>query len=270
MPLKDILEGKPLRSPLHPALVHLPIALFPLGVLIDAGSWLVDRPDLQLVRMAFWCTLAGLVTGVIAGIVGMVDYTEIRNDHPAKKPATLHLILNLVALGLFAASAGLRYGELEASRTPAAALIVSLLGLAVLGYSGYLGGHLVYSDGIGVGRHRRGRLPEQTVTVAGGQSAPVPVADEAALREGETLRVDLDGVVLALARVKGAVYAVQEFCPHRYGPLSEGALHGCEVECPWHRSRFDLRTGKVTAGPAKVDLRTFRVTTRDGKIWVEK
>ena len=41
-----------------------------------------------------------------------------------------------------------------------------------------------------------------------------------------------------------------------------------DVECPWHKSRFDVRTGKVTNGPAKVDLKTFKIEMRDGKVFV--
>lgn len=269
--LKDILEGKPLRVPLHPAFVHLPIALFPLSLLLDAASWLIEGNNAGLARGAFTCIVAGLATGLLASVFGIVDYTEIRDDHPAKKTATAHMVLNLVALGLFAAGAGLRYGNLDTERTDAIPLLVSLAGLVVLGYSGYLGGHIVYSDGIGVGRHRRRtRMPERTIVARARkeESGPVAVADDAALGEGETLRVEVNGVVMAIARIEGALYAFQEFCTHRYGPLSEGALRGCEVVCPWHNSRFDVRTGKATAGPAKVELRTFRVESREGKIWV--
>lgn len=268
--LKDALEGKPIRSPLHPALVHLPIALFPLSVLLDLASWLLEGGESGLVRAAFICIAAGVGTGVIAGVVGMIDYTDIRDDHPAKKKATLHLVLNVIALGVFAAGAGLRYGNLDTERTAGVPLVVSLAGLAILSYSGYLGGHLVYSDGVAVGRHRRRtRTPEATIVVRSKDGGAVAVADDAALREGETLRVEIDETVMAIARVKGSLYAFQDFCTHRYGPLSEGALRDCEVVCPWHNSRFDIRTGKVTAGPAKVDLRTWRVESRDGKIWVE-
>jgi nitrite reductase/ring-hydroxylating ferredoxin subunit/uncharacterized membrane protein len=271
--LKDVLEGKPLRSPLHPALVHLPIALFPISVLLDVASWVGgSEGGAGLVRGAFGCIIAGLITGLIAGVVGMVDYTEIRDDHPAKKTATLHLVLNLIALGLFGAGAGLRYGTLGAEKTAALPLVVSLVGLLVLSYSGYLGGHLVYSDGVAVGRHRRRtRLPETTLTVPSRAAVGemIAVADDAALNERATLRIDVSGVVVAIARVDGALYAFQEFCTHRFGPLSEGELRGCKVVCPWHNSRFDVRTGKVTNGPAKVDLRTFRVESRAGKIWIE-
>lgn len=267
---KDLLEGKPFRSPLHPALVHLPIGLFPLSVLLDLASWVFQRPEWMLVRVSFLAIGGGLVTGLLAGLFGFVDYTEIRDDHPAKKTATLHMILNLAALMLFGLGFGLRFDSFDAVATPLVPLLVSLVGLALLGYSGYLGGDLVYNDGVGVGRHRHAaRLPQSTVTVKEKPRTWVAVGDAAALPVGGTLRVDANGTVIALARTTQGYHAFQEFCTHRYGPMSEGGIDGCEVICPWHRSRFDVRTGKVTAGPAKVDLKTFRVEAREGKLWVE-
>jgi nitrite reductase/ring-hydroxylating ferredoxin subunit/uncharacterized membrane protein len=262
--LKDVMEGKPVRSPLHPA------ALLPLSVVLDAASWMFQGGERGLVWAAFVCLVAGVGTGLLAAVFGIVDYTEIRNDHPAKKTATLHLVLNVIALGAFGASAGLRYGALDATRTPGWAFGVSLVALGLMGYGGYLGGHLVYSDGIGVGRHRRRTpLPEDTLRPRGGKpDEAVAVASDAALPEGGTLRAEVRGVVVTIARLQGKVTAFQEFCTHRYGPMSEGKLCGHEVICPWHNSRFDVRTGKVTHGPAKVDLRTFPVEIRDGKIWV--
>ncbi|ACB73416.1 DUF2231 domain-containing protein [Opitutus terrae] len=269
--LKDLLEGKPLRSPLHPSLVHLPVALFPLSVLLDIASWIFADPTLYLVRGAFLTLTIGLVTAVFAAVFGIVDYTEIRSDHPAKKTATLHMVLNLVAVGLFALGAGLRYGNLDASHTAAFPLITSLVGLAILGYSGYLGGHLVYSDGVAVGRHRRDtRLPENTVTVSAAGAASVVVPGAAELRPGETLRAEVDGTVMTIARTASQTCAFQEFCTHRFGPLSEGRIEGNEMVCPWHRSRFDMRSGKVTQGPANVDLRTFAIETRGGRVAVER
>lgn len=268
--LKDILEGKPLRSPLHPALVHLPVALFPISLLLDAASWVFPSGEPHLVRSAFITLAAGLVTAVFAAIFGIVDYTEIRADHPAKRTATLHMLLNLIAVGLFALGAGLRYGNLDAASTALAPLVLSVLALGILGYSGYLGGHLVYSDGVGVGRHHRDTpLPEHTVHVQRGTSPSASVAESSTLHEGETLRVDIDGTVLTVARTGTQICAFQEFCTHRFGPLSEGKLEAGQIVCPWHGSRFDTRTGKVTQGPAKVDLRTARAEIRDGKIWLE-
>lgn len=269
--LKGVLEGKPLRSPLHPAMVHLPIALFPLSLLLDLASWMLPRPELQLVRGAFGLLVAGLITAVLAAVFGMVDYTEIRSDHPAKRTATLHMVLNLVALALFALGAGLRFDQLGEARTAVLPLVVSLAAVGLLSYSGYLGGHLVYSDGTAVGRHRRStRLPESTLAVSTAGAPQVAVGDAATLREGETLRVDVDGTIVTIARTAGQICAFQEFCTHRFGPLSEGQLEGHEVICPWRRSRFDVRTGKVTSGPAKADLRTFEVDVREGRIWLSR
>jgi nitrite reductase/ring-hydroxylating ferredoxin subunit/uncharacterized membrane protein len=268
--LKNLLEGKPARMPLHPALVHLPIALFPLSVLLDVGSWIFPHPEWQLVRASFVTLIGGIATAVLAALFGFVDFTEIRADHPAAKIATQHMILNLVAVALFAIGAVVRVGELDAAHTAILPLALSIVGLGLVGYSGYLGGDLVYNDGIGAGRHRRRTpTPESTIQVRS-SDARVAVADDAALRDGETLRVDVDGTVVTIARVEGTLHAFQEFCTHRYGPLSEGHFAGCHVVCPWHGSRFDMRTGKVTGGPAKVDLRTFHVVSRDGKIWLER
>lgn len=267
---KEVIEGKPLRSPLHPALVHLPIALFPLSFILDLVSWISPRPELQLVRCAFITIAVGIATAVIAAIVGLVDYTSIRDDHPAKKTATLHMVLNLVAVGLFAAGLGLRYGSLNLERTGALPLLISFIALGLLGYSGYLGGTLVYDDGIGVGRHRRRTpLPEKTIERPGSGKMPVAIGVVPLVAEGETVRVDVAGTVVAVTRSKDHLCAFQEFCPHRYGPLSEGKIENGQVVCPWHGSRFSTTTGKVIQGPAKVDLRTFPVVEREGQVWLQ-
>lgn len=133
--VKNILEGRPLRMPLHPALVHLPIALFPLSVLLDVASRIWPRPELFLVRGAFVCLLGGIATGLFAAVFGLVDYTDIRRDHPAKKIATRHMVLNVIAIALFAASAWLRRDAFDAAQTMALPLVLSLLGLVVLTYS---------------------------------------------------------------------------------------------------------------------------------------
>ena len=70
------------------------------------------------------------------------------------------------------------------------------------------------------------------------------VCDENELNDGETLRVKCDGNIIALAKQGGKVYAFQEFCTHRYGPLSEGKLEDHQVICPWHRRVLISAPGK--------------------------
>jgi nitrite reductase/ring-hydroxylating ferredoxin subunit/uncharacterized membrane protein len=266
--LKDFLEGKPLRHPLHPLLVHFPIGLFVLSLLLDLASLAFPSVP-NLVRDSFYAMFLGVITALVAAVPGFVDYTDIRSDHPGKPTATAHLTLNLIIVALYGINLGVRASTLHDSGIAVVPLALSLLGVALLSVSGYLGGRLVYDEGISVGRHKRRRpTPENTLHFAAMDSAFVPVPEAEHLRDQETLRVEIDGQVIAIAKVEGNLYAFQEFCTHRYGPLSEGSFQGYSVQCPWHNSCFDVRTGKVTQGPARADLKTFKVETRDGKIGV--
>src|SRR5881398_1549731 len=109
--LKDFLEGKPLRHPLHPMLVHFPIGLFFLSFLFDLAS-LVFPSQMYLVRDSFYAMLLGAIMALVAAVPGFVDYTDIRNDHPGKRTATAHLILNLIVVGLY----GINLGEIGRGR----------------------------------------------------------------------------------------------------------------------------------------------------------
>lgn len=180
--------------------------------------------------------------------------------------------LNLTAIALFAINYFLRFGQGDLARLPLLNLLLSVVAVGILLFSGYLGGTMVYDNGIGVGRHRRyTRTPRKTfdVSVLVRHDGWAAVCDEDALKDGETLRIDRNGDIIALAKQAGKVYAFQEFCTHRYGPLSEGKLQGHLVVCPWHRSCFDIRTGKVTEGPAKVDLKTYETKVQGGKILIK-
>ena len=274
--LKDFLEGKPLRHPVHPMLVHFPIGLFILSLLLDLASLAFPSVP-NLVRDSFYAMLVGIITALFAAVPGFVDYTDIRSDHPAKRTATAHMILNLLVVALYGINLGVRSSMLADSKIPLPPLILSLVGVALLSASGYLGGRLVYDDGIGVGRHkRRTPTPEDTLhfsTVHFAQNEKsdvvfIPVPEAERLQEKETLRAEIDGQVIAIAKIDNHFYGFQEFCTHRSGPLSEGSFEGFNVQCPWHNSCFDVRTGKVTNGPAKVDLKTFKMEMRDGKICV--
>jgi len=74
---------------------------------------------------------------------------------------------------------------------------------------------------------------------------------------------------VALCNVDGTVFAVEDVCTHDDGPLGEGTLRGCEIECPRHGARFDVRTGAVTRMPAAVPVRTFPVKVENGRIYVK-
>src|SRR5919112_5907064 len=93
-----------------------------------------------------------------------------------------------------------------------------------------------------------------------------------AIEPGEALRLagpETEGVPIALFRTDDdEFFAVDDTCTHQDASLADGWLEGCEVECPLHASRFDLRTGAVDAPPAKVGVRAHTVTVTDGDIWL--
>ena len=98
-----------------------------------------------------------------------------------------------------------------------------------------------------------------TQRVLGLQPLKVNAFRIADLGPGKAKLVQVNGESVAVYNVGGAFYATQEACTHYQGPLSEGILTGCEIECPLHGSRFDVTNGKVVRGPATQPLKTYRV-----------
>ena len=272
--LKDLLEGKPLWHPIHPMLVHFPIGFLVLSFLLDLVS--LAFPEVPgLLRGSFYAMLLGIIAALLAAVPGIVDYSEIRRDHPGKVVATRHMILNLMVVAIYGINLWIRSSALSDPKISLLPFLLSIIGIGLLSVSGYLGGRLVYDEGIAVGRHkRRTPTPQETIRLSTGHATKdgettfVPIPEAEQLGNGETLRVEIDKLVMTIARMDNQLYAFQEFCTHRFGPLSEGSLHGFNVQCPWHNSCFDVRTGKVTNGPAKVDLKTFKIEKRDGKVGV--
>lgn len=85
------------------------------------------------------------------------------------------------------------------------------------------------------------------------------VATKKDLKEGGMLKVDAFGKSVLLSMVNGEVYAIDAVCSHEGGPLEDGILDGFEVECPWHGSRFEIRTGEVRNPPADTPQLAYEV-----------
>lgn len=88
------------------------------------------------------------------------------------------------------------------------------------------------------------------------------------LESAGSLAVDLGEVRVALFRCGGRVFALNETCPHRGGPLHSGEIRDGVVRCPWHDWQFDLATGvsplnprsRVAAYPVRVEADRVLVT----------
>ncbi|MCW4353778.1 bifunctional 3-phenylpropionate/cinnamic acid dioxygenase ferredoxin subunit [Hoyosella sp. YIM 151337] len=97
----------------------------------------------------------------------------------------------------------------------------------------------------------------------------IRVCPLSALPPGEALRVDVEPPIAVFHTEGGEIFALDDTCTHQDASLADGWLEGCEIECPLHASKFDLRTGKVDAPPAKLPVRTHTVRIDDDHIWVE-
>ena len=82
--------------------------------------------------------------------------------------------------------------------------------------------------------------------------------------------VEVNGEKVCLANVEGKYYAIGNVCTHLGGPLAEGKLEGYEVQCPWHGSRFDIRTGIVAKPPAARSEPTYEIRLENDNILLVK
>lgn len=85
---------------------------------------------------------------------------------------------------------------------------------------------------------------------------------------GTRRAVDVDGVKVAVFNLEGGYFAIEDVCTHDGGELASGALEGCEIICPRHGARFDVRSGAVAAPPAYEPVPTMAVRVEDGWVWV--
>ncbi|MDE1178406.1 MAG: Rieske 2Fe-2S domain-containing protein [Edaphobacter sp.] len=80
-------------------------------------------------------------------------------------------------------------------------------------------------------------------------------------RPGGVAEAEAEGIALCLANINGELSALDNWCPHRRGPLGQGWLEGELVVCPWHSWMFHAKTGvaeypkneRVEAFPVRVD-----------------
>jgi uncharacterized membrane protein len=133
----------------HP--IHQMLIVFPLGLL--ASSLFFDVIGLAtnhagLVQAAWYMIAAGVVSGLIAAVFGLIDFLGIPGGTRAKRVGMLHGVGNVIVVLLFAASWFLRRGHPANPGT--LPVILSAVGAGLGGVTGWLGGELVDRLGVGV------------------------------------------------------------------------------------------------------------------------
>ncbi|WP_031433239.1 non-heme iron oxygenase ferredoxin subunit [Methylomarinum vadi] len=89
-----------------------------------------------------------------------------------------------------------------------------------------------------------------------------------ALADGENVIVDVDGSEVAVFKIDGQFYAIEDVCTHDGAEIASGELDGDEIVCPRHGARFCVRTGEVKCPPAYENIATFPLRIVDGRVQV--
>jgi len=82
------------------------------------------------------------------------------------------------------------------------------------------------------------------------------------------MEAETNGVAVCLANVGGNLAAMDNWCPHRRGPLGQGWIEGRAVVCPWHAWAFDVETG-LALPPERAKVDVFPVKIEDDAVWVD-
>lgn len=167
MKLIEIVQGKWLGHPLHPALVHLPIGAWLAACVLDLvmfSGWPHDGPA----RLAFYCTAAGLVGAALAVPPGLAEWISIKRGKPAKKLGVYHMLLTASAALLWTANLILRL-KTSAPISPAI-LATSVAGTLLLLVGAYVGSLIVFDQGIGVARYSKKEWRQRAIR--GGARVP--------------------------------------------------------------------------------------------------
>lgn len=133
------------RHPIHPMLVPFPIVCF-VGALATDIAYAITA-EMMWADFSAWLLVVGVITGVLAGIAGLVDFLGNRLIR-AQGRAWLHMIGNLIALLLGLLNALIHTRDAWTSVVPYG-LILSVIVVLILCFTTWLGRSMVYRYGIG-------------------------------------------------------------------------------------------------------------------------
>lgn len=89
-----------------------------------------------------------------------------------------------------------------------------------------------------------------------------------ALADNENIIVDVDGTEVAIFKIDGQFFAIEDVCTHDGAEIASGKLEGDEIICPRHGARFCVKTGAVKCAPAYEDVDTFPVRVEEGQLQI--
>jgi uncharacterized membrane protein len=131
--------------PIHPMLVTIPIGLWLFSLVADLIAMRSGSPE-TWTAAALYTMVGGIIGALAAALPGLIDLLSL-GDAPVKKTAVTHMSINLTIVVLYVINAWTRY---HASVSPTVSLALSVIAIAMLLVSGWLGGKMVYEAGVAV------------------------------------------------------------------------------------------------------------------------
>jgi nitrite reductase/ring-hydroxylating ferredoxin subunit/uncharacterized membrane protein len=251
--LQDFLNGTWLGHSLHAVLVDVVVGgattallldvlrvFFGVDGLADATTWVVAL---------VWLSAIGSI------FTGLTDFKDTDPNTSTRDLAVFHGLINFVG------TVGISISLLQRLNGQHDAAFWSfLVGYALVGLGGYIGGHIVFKHGYAVNHnaHARGKRAAEFT----------PVMAVAELAEGKPTKAMFGSTAVMLVRRGDVVHALKETCSHLGGPLSQGELGDDTITCPWHYSTFRLRDGAVMHGPATSRQLRYEARVTDGQVEV--
>ncbi|MEA2466130.1 MAG: hypothetical protein QOJ57_256 [Thermoleophilaceae bacterium] len=248
--VKDALSGTWLGHALHPVLTDVVIGSFLSATLLDVVGGDDDGSAAQRL------ITVGIAAYGPTALTGVNDWADAEPADPAvRRVGLVHAGSNAIALSLYASS-------LVARRRGAhgRGKLLGAAGAAVLGFGGFLGGHLSYTQGVGPNQTVFDEGPDDWTDAAGGGD----------LKDGEPKAVVVGDTPVLLLRHRDHVHAIHDRCSHRGCSLAEtGEVDRETIECGCHGSRFSLRDGSVERGPATAGQPAYEVREREGRVEIK-
>jgi nitrite reductase/ring-hydroxylating ferredoxin subunit/uncharacterized membrane protein len=255
---RDILHGVPIGHPVHPLAVQVPLGSWISAAVLDAlpGN---DQAATVLIGV-------GAASAVPSAVAGLMDWSQLHSQQ--QRVGLVHAAANITAVSLYGASLVAR-----ANGQQGTGKVLAYMGLGVVGFGGFLGGHLSYRQAAGVNHSED--IPHRFPS---GWQALAPLQD---LPDGKLHKRVVAGLPLLVFREGEAVNVLSDVCSHLSGPLHEGKLKdgrlkdGSQTDggdpcvvCPWHGSTFSLRSGEIQAGPATARQPRFETRVTGGLVEV--
>ncbi|HSV20053.1 MAG TPA: DUF2231 domain-containing protein [Casimicrobiaceae bacterium] len=135
------------RHPIHPMLVTLPIGMWVLSLACDIIAAFVANPAAWK-TVALYAMVGGIIGALAAAIFGLIDLLSLPAD--IRPTALTHMVINLLVVALFVVNAWLRIGDQAGSGGGTLPVWLSVIAVALLVVSGWLGGKMVYLHGVAV------------------------------------------------------------------------------------------------------------------------